>query len=148
MHLGRIVIAAVVSAVAVNAQTPVSPAPARAALLVSTTWVGQHLKDPDLVLLHVGDKAEYDARHLPGARFVAFAQVAVTAGAAAACRSKCWRRTCCARGSPRSASRPLARRRLLRPRLGVASTRVILTLDHAGLGPRTSLLDGGHRRRG
>ena len=78
MHLGRIVIAAVVSAVAVNAQTPVSPAPARAALLVSTTWVGQHLADPDLVLLHVGDKAEYDTRHLPGARFVEFAQVAVT----------------------------------------------------------------------
>ena len=36
--------------------------------LVSTEWLAQHLNDSDLVLLHIGDKAGYDASHLPGAR--------------------------------------------------------------------------------
>ena len=39
-------------------------------LLVSTAWLAQHAADPDLVLLHVGDKAGYDKAHIPGARFV------------------------------------------------------------------------------
>lgn len=46
--------------------------------LVSTDWLGQHLKDPDLRLLDASwhmpaagrdAKAEYDACHIPGARF-------------------------------------------------------------------------------
>src|SRR3954468_14116149 len=32
----------------------------RAELTVNAAWLAQHLKDPDLVLLHVGDKGEYD----------------------------------------------------------------------------------------
>ena len=144
MSLGRIVIAAVVSAVAVSAQTPVSPATARAALLVSTTWVSQHLADPDLVLLHVGDKAEYDARHLPGARFVEFAQVAVTDRSGSGLSLEML--------APEVLRTRLSalgigdRSRVVvyygRGRLSQA-TRVLLTLDHAGLGPRTSLMDGG-----
>ena len=46
--------------------------------LVSTDWLGQHLKDPDLRILDASwylpdagrdPKAEYDAAHIPGARF-------------------------------------------------------------------------------
>ena len=44
-------------------------------LLVSTEWLAGHISDPGLVLLHVGDRAEYDAAHLPGARFVALRDV-------------------------------------------------------------------------
>jgi thiosulfate/3-mercaptopyruvate sulfurtransferase len=42
----------------------------RDSLVVSTTWLAQHASDANLVLLHVGDKAEYDAGHIPGATFV------------------------------------------------------------------------------
>jgi thiosulfate/3-mercaptopyruvate sulfurtransferase len=144
MSLGRIVIAAVISAVAVSAQTPVSPATARAALVVSTAWVGQHLADPDLVLLHVGDKAEYDAGHLPGARFADLAQLAVTDRSGSGL-------------SLEMLAPDVLRERLAalgisdRSRIVVyyggnrvpQTTRVIFTLDYAGLGARTSLLDGG-----
>lgn len=50
----------------------------RDALLVPTSWLSRHLRDPDLVLLHVGDKAEYDARHIPGARFVSLDLISVS----------------------------------------------------------------------
>src|SRR3954449_662892 len=47
----------------VLAQTP-------APLLVDAGWLAQHLSDRDLVLLHVGGKAEYDAGHIAGARYI------------------------------------------------------------------------------
>jgi thiosulfate/3-mercaptopyruvate sulfurtransferase len=48
-----------------------APAPGpRDAMLVSAEWLAAHLNDPNLVLLHVGDKEEYGARHIPGARYV------------------------------------------------------------------------------
>jgi len=46
--------------------------------LVSTAWLGEHLKDPDLRVLDASmylpgtprnAKAEYDNAHIPGARF-------------------------------------------------------------------------------
>ena len=33
---------------------------ARSQLLVSAEWLAQHLDDPNLVLLHVGDRDDYD----------------------------------------------------------------------------------------
>ena len=48
-------------------------------MLVSTDWLSEHLSHADLVLLHVGaDRANYDAGHIPGARFVDWAQVTTT----------------------------------------------------------------------
>jgi thiosulfate/3-mercaptopyruvate sulfurtransferase len=38
-------------------------------LVVSAAWLSQHLRDPGLVVLHVGDRAGYDSGHVPGARF-------------------------------------------------------------------------------
>ena len=38
--------------------------------LVDVAWLKAHLDDPKLVLLHVGDEAEYKVAHLPGARYV------------------------------------------------------------------------------
>jgi len=55
---------------------PVPPAFAQAAagaardrLVVSPAWLAQHLHDPNLVILQVGEKATYDKGHIPGARF-------------------------------------------------------------------------------
>lgn len=121
------------------------PADARAALLVTPAWLAAHLKDPDLVLLHVGDRAEYDRAHLPGARYVSMRDVSVSS-------------TDRARGLTLELPSADSLRAQLQA-LGISdgsrvvvyyggdwvspATRVVFTLDHAGLGARTSLLDGG-----
>ncbi len=116
----------------------------RDSLVVSVTWLAQHLTDSDLVLLHVGDKAEYDARHLPGARFVSLQDVSVSDSTR--------------QGLALEMPRPDELRSRLAG-LGISdssrvvvyygkdwvspSTRIIFTLDYAGLGGQASLLDGG-----
>jgi thiosulfate/3-mercaptopyruvate sulfurtransferase len=123
--------------------TPMTAASARESLVVSTAWLAQHLNDPDLVLLHVGDKAEYDARHIPGARYVQLRDVSVSGQEAAGLTLE----------MPPAAT---LRERLLA--LGVsdgshvvlyygkdtvaATTRVVFTLVYAGL-EHVSMLDGG-----
>lgn len=119
------------------------PRDARSAILVSSAWVAEHLKDPDLVLLHVGDKAEYDAGHLPGARFVALQDISVSD-----------------RTNPNGLTLEVPsdlRERLANLGIGdksrvvvyygndwiSPSTRVMFTLDYAGLGAQSALLDGG-----
>jgi thiosulfate/3-mercaptopyruvate sulfurtransferase len=47
-----------------------------APLLVDVDWLSGHRHDRDLVLLHVGPKAEYDSKHIPGARFVLMTDLA------------------------------------------------------------------------
>lgn len=118
--------------------TGVMAAP-RDAMLVSTQWLADNLHDPNLVVLHVGSKDSY-AEHIPGARLVTPADVAVTTEA-------------------RSLEMlPEAELRWRLSNLGIGdrsrivvyyadavpqATRVVFTLDMAGLGERTSLLDGG-----
>ena len=48
---------------------------ARPNMLVSTDWLATHASDKDLVVLHVGRRAQYDSGHLAGARFVALADI-------------------------------------------------------------------------
>jgi thiosulfate/3-mercaptopyruvate sulfurtransferase len=119
----------------------------RAALLVSPAWVAQHLKDPDLVLLHVGDPNEFAAAHLPGARLVTQRDVSVS-------DHDMEKNTGLTLELP-----PAEKLRTQLEALGISdrsrvvvyfgkdwvtpATRVLLTLDHAGLGARTALLDGG-----
>jgi thiosulfate/3-mercaptopyruvate sulfurtransferase len=123
------------------AVTPVAAADRRDALLVSTTWLAEHLNDKDLVLLHVGDAAEYRAHHLPHARLVSMLSSSD-------------------RSSGLNLEMPAAddlRNRLAD--LGISdtsrivvywanewvspATRVVFTLDYAGIGDRVRLLDGG-----
>ena len=43
----------------------------RSEMLVSTSWLAQHLNDRDLVVLYVGrDRTRFDQGHIPGSRFV------------------------------------------------------------------------------
>ncbi len=52
------------------AQAP-SRAAVRSEMLVSTSWLEQHLNDRDLVVLYVGyDRGQFDSGHIPGSRFV------------------------------------------------------------------------------
>lgn len=114
------------------------------ALVVNADWVAQHLTDLDLVILHVGDKATYDAGHLPGARFADLRTLAVSGSDAAS-----------------GLTLEMPPDSVLRDRLaalGISdsshivvyasdgrwtqSTRVVLTLDRAGLA-NVSWMDGG-----
>jgi thiosulfate/3-mercaptopyruvate sulfurtransferase len=122
-----------------NAQTSTP----RDTLVVTTQWLKQHADAKDLVLLHVGEKKEYRAGHIPGARFVDLDTFGPHMGS-------------------NGLMLELPASELLHQRLeelGVSdtsrivvyfdsrdlsiTTRVIFTLDAAGLGNRVSLLDGG-----
>lgn len=122
---------------------PVRSGGPRESMLVSSAWLAAHLNDRNLVLLHVGDKAEYDARHIPGARFISPRDIAAPAGA------------------PLSLTLEMPRADALRQQLagvGISdssrvvvyygkdwvspATRVVFTLLYAGL-TNVSLLDGG-----
>jgi thiosulfate/3-mercaptopyruvate sulfurtransferase len=125
--------------------TAQSARPTRADLTVTPAWLAEHLKDPDLVLFHVGEKAEYEKGHIPGARFVQMSDVALSS-----------------MDHEKGLMLELPTADSLRARLeklGISdnsrivvyygndwvspSTRIIFTLDAAGLGNRSALLDGG-----
>jgi thiosulfate/3-mercaptopyruvate sulfurtransferase len=40
------------------------------AVLVSTRWLQEHLEDPSLVILHVGERASFDTIHIPGSQYI------------------------------------------------------------------------------
>lgn len=41
-------------------------------MIVSAQWLSEHLNDPKVVVLHVGEKrSEFESGHIPGARFLA-----------------------------------------------------------------------------
>ncbi len=117
---------------------------ARGSLVVDAAWLAQHINDPDLVLLHVGDKAGYEAGHIPGARFVSQQDVSLSQHDAKGLMLE---------------MPPADDLRARLAKLGIsdrsrvvvyygkdwvsASTRILFTLDYAGLGARSSLLDGG-----
>lgn len=122
-----------------------SAAAAREQLVVSAAWLRQHVDDPKLVLLHVGNRDTYDAGHLPGARYVDF------------------RSTLAAAEGANGLTLEMLPADVLRERLaglGISddsrvvlyqsddmwtpSTRVMLTLDYAGLS-NVSWLDGGQK---
>jgi len=45
--------------------------------VVGAAWLARHIDDAGLVLLHIGDRAQYDREHIPGARFAAPRDLAV-----------------------------------------------------------------------
>ena len=54
-------------------------AASRPEMLVSTDWLAKNLADANLIVLHVAaNRTAYDAGHIPGARFVALGQLAIT----------------------------------------------------------------------
>jgi thiosulfate/3-mercaptopyruvate sulfurtransferase len=116
----------------------------RDGLVVNAAWLAAHLHDPDLVLLHVGEKEGYAAAHIPGARFAQQSDVALSDHG---------------KDGLMLEMPPAEDLRHRLKALGISdqsrvvvyygkdwvspSTRIIFTLDYAGLGKRASLLDGG-----
>lgn len=133
----------VLAVVAIAAARGATAGQPRDSMLVSTTWLAEHLNDADLVLLHVGDRQGFERAHLPGARFVALDTI-----------------------STRKSDAGLTLELLPIPALverlealGISNTsrlvvyfgadwvspaaRVFYTLDYVGLGDRACILDGG-----
>ncbi|HJQ20131.1 MAG TPA: rhodanese-like domain-containing protein [Gemmatimonadaceae bacterium] len=121
---------------------------ARATLLISPADLAARMQRGSVVLLHLGDKAQYDSAHIAGARFMTLQDVSVSGAT-----------------SPDGLTLQLPSPDSLRARLaalGVGdssyvvvyygrdwitpATRVMFTLDYAGLGARSALLDGGMQR--
>jgi len=76
-HLAAALACAVLSFNAPRTMLAQGAARAAAPLTVSTAWLAEHLKDPNLVLLHVGDRKGYDKEHIPGARFIDLDDISV-----------------------------------------------------------------------
>lgn len=126
----------VLTCVAASAQ---SPAPT----LITPAQLEPMLADAALVLLHVGPKADYDVEHLPGAHHVELRAIAADAQEG---------------GLMLQLPTPADLETKLEA-LGIgdtsrvvvyvgkdtvqSATRIVFTLDHAGLGGQTMLLDGG-----
>src|SRR5260370_6834484 len=114
----------------------------RGTMLVSTDWLGQHLTDKNLVILAIGQPADYK-EHLPGASSLTLDQVS----------------TPMEMGKLILERPPIDQLHETLSKVGITNdsrivlylsnngvqsmTRVYLTLDAVGLGPRTSILDGG-----
>ena len=110
-------------------------------LLLTTVQLRERLTRGGVVVLHVGEAADYKAGHIPGARFLPYDAISQR------------------RGGLVLEMPPLAVLDSVFESLGVAddsrivlywskdwyspTTRVFLTLDYLGLGERTSILDGG-----
>ena len=127
---------------AILAALLVRPA-ATPALVITPTQLAAKLSDPALVLLQVGPKADYDSGHIKGARLITMQDLA----------------------APKNDSAPVLELpdtsdlRLRLEQLGIGnksrivviagadwaspSTRIVWTLEAAGLGAQTQWLDGG-----
>ena len=122
---------------------PAFAASPRDSMIVTSAWLRAHLNDPNLVLLHVGDKKEYEAKHIPGAVAVDLHDVALHSD----------------KNGLILEMPPADELKADLEKLGISddsrvivyygkdwvspATRVIFNLDYAGLGDRASLLDGG-----
>jgi thiosulfate/3-mercaptopyruvate sulfurtransferase len=125
-----------------NVQAKAEPSAVREPMLVTVDWLGDHLNDPSLILLQIGDKKDYDAGHIPGAQFLEYESISTPHGQGLMLELL-----------------PAEQLVSVFERLGVSNrshiilyfgtnwvtptTRVYWTLDYLGLGDRTSILNGG-----
>ena len=143
-----------------GAQTPASSP--REALLVSPAWVASHLSDPNVVLIHVGDPAKYAARHIAGARLMEMADISVSDHSGMDMPPGMPMPSEPIKGPKNGLILEMPTAEQLRSQLasfGISdnsriivysannwispTTRVVFTLDYAGLGNRVVVMDGG-----
>jgi thiosulfate/3-mercaptopyruvate sulfurtransferase len=111
-------------------------------LLLSPAQLRERMTRGNIVILHVGERADYNDAHIPGARYLPYESISTPRGAGLMLELPA-----------------AAKLDSLFESLGVSdgtrivlywtkdwyspTTRVFLTLDYLGLGDRTSILDGG-----
>ncbi len=127
---------------------PAAFAQGAAPVLVDADWLTAHLHDRDLVLLEVGPKEGYAAKHIPGALNMSMndvvrpmshnmgdSEIMVELPDAATLRTKL--------ESFGISDNSRVVLYFASNKVMTAATRVLFTFDYLGLGDRTSLLDGG-----
>ena len=128
------------AAVARSVQTPARAS--RDSLLLTTAQLRERSARGGVVLLHVGERADFNAGHIPGAQYFPYEAISTPRG----------------NGLMLEIPAPATLDSVLES-LGVSdgsrivlywgkdwyspTTRVFMTLDYLGLGDRTSILDGG-----
>jgi thiosulfate/3-mercaptopyruvate sulfurtransferase len=111
-------------------------------MLVTVDWLAEHLNDPSLVLLQIGERKDFDKGHIPGAQFLEYESISTPHGQGLMLELP-----------------PVEQLVSVFEKLGVSNsshiilyfgtnwvtptTRVYWTLDYLGLGDRTSILNGG-----
>jgi len=115
----------------------------RDSLVVSTAWLAQHLHDRNLVLLHLGDKSKYAVQHIPGARYVQPELDDPPDGRSLVQLSPGVIRDRLAAAGISNNSRIVIYYDRDFGDFVSPATRLMFTLDFAGLGHAASLLDGG-----
>lgn len=124
------------------ALSPMSPVHRATGPVVSVSWLAEHQADPDLVLLHIGPEDAYAAAHLPGALLLTremlqaprSPDVVLDMPSAAQLASD----FATLGITDRSTVVVVFDSEWVTP-----STRVLVTLQYAGLGDRAAILDGG-----
>ena len=107
-------------------------------MIVSAQWLSEHLNDPKVVVLHVGEKrSEYEGGHIPGARFLALTDF--IEGDAAELPSAEKLKTAFEKVGVNDDSRVVIYTTSWYPMAG----RAYYTLDYLGHGEHAALLDGG-----
>jgi thiosulfate/3-mercaptopyruvate sulfurtransferase len=118
--------------------------PQREPMLVTVDWLADHLGDPSVVLLQIGEKKDYAEGHIAGAQFLEYESISTPHNHAQGLMLEL---------------PPVEQLVSVFERLGVSNrshvilyfgtnwvtptTRVYWTLDYLGLGERTSILNGG-----
>src|SRR5690349_17031624 len=130
-----------------SAQQKTAAAPASAGrepMLVTVDWLADHLNDPSLVMLQIGEKKDFDKGHIPGAQFLEYESISTPHNHGVTLMLEL---------------PPVEQLVSVFERLGVSNrshvilyfgtnwvsptTRVYWTLDYLGLGDHTSILNGG-----
>ena len=116
----------------------------RSEMLVSTQWLGDHLKDPNVVVLHVADNLnDYKRGHIPGAHYLAMKTIITDNGPISAeLPSVDQLQKAFSEAGIRDNTRVVIYATNWMP----AAARVYFTLDYLGHGDKAALLDGGIER--
>ena len=110
--------------------------------IVSTEWLANELPKGKIVLLHVGDRAEYDSVHIPGALYIATSEISTPRGEGLALEIPSTEQL-----DSVFESKGVSDNSRVVVYWGndwiSPTTRVYLTLDYLGFGEKTFVLDGG-----
>jgi thiosulfate/3-mercaptopyruvate sulfurtransferase len=108
-------------------------------VLVTAGWLATHLHDRDLRIVQVGhERGEYDAAHIPGARYLSFMEIAPERGGLHAQMPAASELRSVLQGAGISDGS-----HIVIYGDALAAARLLLALDYVGLGANASVLDGG-----
>lgn len=109
-------------------------------MLVSTRWLAAHLEDPNVVVVHVAKtRGGYEAGHIPGARFLAWTEIARDREGVLNELPPVEELTATIRRLGIDGGTRVV---LYDEEQGIPAARAYVVLDYLGLGDRAALLDG------